>query len=155
MVYLRNDWLLGLYYEILTDISTQAYCKYLSPSHSCTQRSNVTVLWKKWVLGKVYSRWEDIVRRHAVGLLLIGTGRRQQKREKENWRKRRGGHCLIMGGRITEDGDKSAHKKSWNCIRSAQSFSNFAFSKHSIGNIEDKNLTFWVELHWRVLRVKI
>jgi len=60
-----------------------------------------------------------------------------------------------MGGRITEDGDRSAHKKSRNCIKSAQTFSNFAFSKHYISNTEDKNLTLWVLLHWRVLRVKI
>jgi hypothetical protein len=32
--------------------------------------------------GKVYSRWEDIVRRGAVALLLIGTGRRQRKKRK-------------------------------------------------------------------------
>jgi len=50
----------------------------------------VTVFWKMKARGKVYSRWEDIVRRDAVGLLLIGTG----KREKENWRKRCGGHGL-------------------------------------------------------------
>jgi hypothetical protein len=44
----------------------------------------VTVLWKKKVRGKVYSRWEDVVGKDAAGLLLIRSGSRQQKREKEN-----------------------------------------------------------------------
>jgi hypothetical protein len=45
-------------------------------------------------------------------LFLIGTGRRQQKEKKKIEAKRCGGHGLKMGGRITEDGDRSAHKKS-------------------------------------------